>query len=130
MKRIQTRVAADLTKYTENFFFGMSARQTVLSVLGAAVTAAAYILSALPGIAAIGLGLPLFALAFLKPDGLALEKWAANWIQSALLRPAVRAREGGSELYEFLWNGRLLGRKVLKRRELSGAEKREGRGHI
>lgn len=118
MKRIQTRVGRDLTKYTENFFFGMSLRQTLLSAAGAAAVAAVYIFCPVPGIAAAACGLPLFALAFLKPDGLPAEKWLWNWVSANLLRPRLRVFEQRDALYELLWHGRLLGRRVFSRRQL------------
>lgn len=118
MKRIQTRVGSDLTKYTENFFFGMSLRQTLLSAAGVAATAAVYIFLPVPGIAAAACGLPMFALAFLKPDGLSAEKWLYYWLRANILRPRVRVHLERSALYDFLWHGKLLGRTVLKRRVL------------
>ena len=110
MKRLQTRVSADLTKYTENFFFGMSMRQTLLSAAGASATAFAYILLALPGPAAMAIGLPFFALAFLRPDGLPAEVYVRNWIRARILRPRVRHYHPENDLYELLWHDRLLGR--------------------
>lgn len=118
MKRIQTRVSKDLTKYTENFFFGMSLRQTLLSAAGVCVTTLSYIFLMVPGIAAVGLGLPFFAFAFLRPDGLPASQWLRCWARAVLIRPKIRVHAPENELYEFLWHGRLCGRRVLTTKEL------------
>lgn len=118
MKRIQTRVGSDLAKYTENFFFGMSLKQTLLSAAGVAATALTYIFLPVPGIVAILCGIPFFAFAFLRPDGLSAGQWLKYWLRANVLRPRVRTNVQKNDLYEFLWHGRLLGRTVLTQREL------------
>lgn len=126
MRRLQTRITADMSRYTENFFLGMSARQTLLSIGGVAVTAALYILTRVPGILAAGAGLPLFILAFFQPDGIRAEKYLGCFL-SARMRPQVRPCEGGCDLYEFLWKGRLAGRRVLGERQLVQLRRRTGK---
>lgn len=73
-----------------------------------------YILLRVPGALAVVLGLPMFALAFLRPDGLAAEVFIRNWLKARVMRPRVRYNVPENDLYQFLWHGRLLGRTVRK----------------
>lgn len=125
-KRLQTRITADMSRYTENFFLGMSVRQTILSLAGVAVTAAVYIFTEIPGIIAAGAGLPFFILAFFQPDGIRAEKYLAHFL-FARSRPQVRSYEGGCDLYEFLWKGILHGRRRLGKKELTLLRRQKGK---
>ena len=116
MKKLQTRIVPDMNRYTENFFLGMSPRQTVFSLAGAAVTAAAYICLPVPGIAALALGLPLFAAAFVRPEGLPLEKFVACLIKAAR-HPAARPYRREDEVSAFFLEKIICGRRIKEEKQ-------------
>lgn len=110
MRKLQTRIVPDMNRYTSNFFLGMSGRQTVFSVMGAAVTALSYIALPVPGIAALALGLPFFAAAFLRPEGMPVEKFLFCLLRAAR-HPAVRPYRREDEACAFFFDDRICGRR-------------------
>lgn len=124
MKKLQTRIVPDMNRYTENFFLGMSPRQTVFSLCGAAVTAITYIVLAVPGIAALALGLPLFAAAFLRPEGLPLEKYL-GCLLGAARHPAQRPYIREDEAALFFFGSSMPGRLKEEKEDIQKKRKKE-----
>mgnify|MGYP004548097779 CR=1 FL=1 len=100
---MQTKIVKDMAKYTGNVFMGLSGRQTVLICLGVAIIAIAYFFLPIPGFLAIVMGLPFFLMAFYKPEGLSLERYAFYYIESVLRNSHTRYYEKNSEVYKALW---------------------------
>lgn len=114
MRRLQTKFIADISRYTENFFLGMSPRQTVFAVSGGAVMAAGSFLSPAGDVLPMLAGIALIMLGFFRPDGLTPERYLLSWLESHFLRPARRHYEPDSTEYDFLWEGRIGGRVCFR----------------
>lgn len=108
---MEVKLIDDILDYEENILIGMSLRQTVLSVIGVILIAVSYFLtytyfnSQAASYVAIGLGLPCFLFAFLRPQKMRLEKYIAVWIRTNLLSLRFRVWQTENIFYRELWQG-------------------------
>lgn len=114
MRRLQTRFVADISRYTENFFLGMSPRQTVLGIAGGALMVLGALLPQFPDVAGFLGGFGLIAAGFLRPDGLPLERYVRAWLDARLVNPLHRHYEPDNIPYDYLWEGRVQGRVCFR----------------
>lgn len=110
MRRLQTKFISDISRYTENFFLGMSPRQTFFGLAGGACMVAGPLLFPGADAASMLAGLVLIALGFFRPDGLPPEKYLKAWVESHFVNPSRRCYQQDNTAYEFLWEGRIGGR--------------------
>ena len=114
MRRLQTKFVADISRYTENFFLGMSPRQTVFGIAGGAVMVLGSLLDALPDAVAFLAGFALVAAGFWRPDGLAPERYLKAWTDSHLVNPVHRYYQPENIAYDYLWKGKAGGRVCFR----------------
>lgn len=113
MRRLQTRFVADMSQYTENFFLGMTPRQTICGISVVIFTVAGHLLLHIDTVLCVILGFPLLLLGFYRPEGLPMEKWVRAWIEAHLANTPVRFYNPDNIVYDFLWRGVIGGRKVF-----------------
>lgn len=127
MKRLQTKLVADMSRYTENFFCGMTPRQTFCGAAALGIVIGGALLLHIPSFLCVLFGFPVLLAGFARPDGLPLEKWLAAWIESKWRSPIIRTYQTENDVYDFLWRGTIQGRKYFDPWEyLNAAEERNG----
>ena len=113
MRRLQTRFVADMSKYTENFFLGMTVRQTVCGIGVILIVVIGSLVLGIPSALCIILAFPVIIAGYFKPDGMPLEKWLVAWVESKLQNSYTRAYEPENAVYDYLWHGMVNGRKCF-----------------
>lgn len=128
MRKLQTRFIADISKYTENFFLGMSARQTIFGLLGVALVAGGSFVLPIPPSMSVILGLPILLMGFYKPEGVPLEQYVHYWLESKMINPQIRYYQPDSTVYDYLWHGKINGRQVFDPKQYASGEPVHAKG--
>lgn len=109
---LEVSLIDDILEYEENVFIGMTFRQTVLSFAGVGIIAGSYFLttyanmnSQIASYVAMGLGLPCFLFAFLRPHKMKLEKYISVWLRFHFLSRKTRVWQTDNLFYRLLWQG-------------------------
>ncbi|MBD5559959.1 MAG: hypothetical protein HDQ87_06325 [Clostridia bacterium] len=126
MRKMQTRFVADISKYTENFFLGMSPRQTVFGILGGAVILLGSYLLPVPQVVPMLVGFAIIMFGFFQPEGIPLEKYIKAWWDSHFTNPITRHYESDNIVYDFLWRGEIGGRTCFRPADYLTDEEQDG----